>query len=136
MYQKEQTKKYKKDPFITDNWTYNELSDTCTCPNNREMKFNLEAKNFVQDNYHWIAAYNTSLKYIDNRKQDKGDIDILILSEEEFHNFLLGLNVDRGDFYKLSGLAANIINPIPEDGSYCVVVFNPGFATSIEFKIK
>ena len=39
MYQKEQTKKYKKDPFITDNWTYNELADTYTCPNNREMKF-------------------------------------------------------------------------------------------------
>jgi len=100
------------------------------------VKINLETKNFVQGNYHWIDAYNTSLKYIDYWKQDKGDIDILILSEEEFHNFLLGLNVDRGDFYKLSGLAANIINPIPEDGSYCVVVFNPGFATSIEFKIK
>ena len=39
MYQKEQTKKYKKDPFITDNWTYKELADTYTCPNNREMKF-------------------------------------------------------------------------------------------------
>ncbi|MFC4710361.1 transposase [Enterococcus eurekensis] len=39
MYQKEQTKKYKQNPFITDNWTYNELADTYTCPNNREVKF-------------------------------------------------------------------------------------------------
>ena len=131
--------------FIAENFgsevIWDKFTETITIlyyipPNNREVKINLETKNFVQGNYHWIDAYNTSLKYIDYWKQDKGDIDILILSEEEFHNFLLGLNVDRGDFYKLSGLAANIINPIPEDGSYCVVVFNPGFATSIEFKIK
>ncbi|QNN72671.1 IS1182 family transposase [Vagococcus carniphilus] len=39
MYQKEQTKKYKQNPFITNNWKYNELTDSYTCPNNRELHF-------------------------------------------------------------------------------------------------
>ncbi|MFC6345674.1 transposase, partial [Vagococcus carniphilus] len=39
MYQKEQTKKYKQNPFITNNWKYNELTDSYTCPNNRELSF-------------------------------------------------------------------------------------------------
>ncbi|APB30457.1 IS1182 family transposase [Vagococcus teuberi] len=39
MYQKEHTKKYKQNPFIPDNWIYNELADTYICPNNREVKF-------------------------------------------------------------------------------------------------
>ncbi|MGX7013122.1 transposase [Vagococcus silagei] len=38
-YQKEQTKKYKQNPFIPDNWEYNELEDTYSCPNNRKVKF-------------------------------------------------------------------------------------------------
>lgn len=131
--------------FIAENFgcevNWDKYTETITIlyyipPKGIEVKLNLEAINFFQGNYHWIDAYNTSLKYVDYWKQDTGDLDILILSEEEFHNFLLGLNLNRGDFFKLSGLATNIINHIPEDGSYCIVVFNPGFATSIEFKIK
>lgn len=39
MYQKEQTKKYKQNPFIPDNWVYNELEDTYNCPNNQKVIF-------------------------------------------------------------------------------------------------
>lgn len=39
MYQKEQTKKYKQNPFITSNWKYDELTDSYTCPNDRELHF-------------------------------------------------------------------------------------------------
>lgn len=39
MYQKEQTNKYKQNPFIPDNWSYDELKDIYNCPNNREVKF-------------------------------------------------------------------------------------------------
>ena len=39
MYQKEQTRKYKQNPFLPDNWDYNELTDTYLCPDNREVRF-------------------------------------------------------------------------------------------------
>ena len=40
MYRKEQTRKYKKDPFNTDNWEYDEATDSYTCPNGRQLTFN------------------------------------------------------------------------------------------------
>ncbi|WP_342470963.1 IS1182 family transposase [Ureibacillus sp. FSL K6-3587] len=39
MYEKEQKKKYKQNPFHPDNWTYDEESDTYTCPNQQRVTF-------------------------------------------------------------------------------------------------
>ncbi|WP_245249899.1 IS1182 family transposase, partial [Vagococcus allomyrinae] len=39
MYQKEQTKKFKQNPFHTQNWAYDELMDHYVCPNSREVRF-------------------------------------------------------------------------------------------------
>ena len=39
MYRKEQTKKYKKDPFKVENWEYDEENDQYTCPNGRSLVF-------------------------------------------------------------------------------------------------
>ena len=39
LYLKEQKKKYKQNPFNTANWTYDEESDTYTCPNNQPLHF-------------------------------------------------------------------------------------------------
>lgn len=104
-------------------------------PDRLDISLNLGVGNFVQGNYHWIDTYNTILRYIDYWKQDTGALDVLVLSKEEFHNFLLGISVGKGDFYRLESLDANILTPLPKDESYCIVVFNPSFATSVEFKI-
>ena len=39
LYLKEQKKKYKQNPFNTTNWTYDEETDTYTCPNNQLLPF-------------------------------------------------------------------------------------------------
>jgi transposase len=39
MYEKEQKKKYKQNLFHPDNWTYDEESDTYTCPNQQRVTF-------------------------------------------------------------------------------------------------
>src|SRR5690606_26598561 len=39
MYEKEQTKKYKQDPFKTNNWIYDETSDSFICPNQKRLNF-------------------------------------------------------------------------------------------------
>lgn len=39
MYRKEQTRKYKKDPFNTDNWEYDEATDSYICPNGKQLTF-------------------------------------------------------------------------------------------------
>ena len=39
MYRKEQKKKYKQDPFKTSNWTYDEETDSYTCPNEKKLTF-------------------------------------------------------------------------------------------------
>lgn len=39
MYRKEQTKKYKKDPFKVGNWLYDEKNDQYICPEGRELVF-------------------------------------------------------------------------------------------------
>ena len=39
MYEKEQSKKYKQDPFRTGNWTYDDEADTFTCPNNKTLSY-------------------------------------------------------------------------------------------------
>ncbi len=39
MYRKERTRKYKKDPFNSDNWGYDETSDSYTCPNGQQISF-------------------------------------------------------------------------------------------------
>ncbi|WP_046838222.1 transposase, partial [Staphylococcus succinus] len=44
MYLKEKKRKYKKNPFITANWTYNEKDDYYTCPNKKELHFRSYSK--------------------------------------------------------------------------------------------
>ncbi|MFS7208196.1 IS1182 family transposase [Carnobacterium divergens] len=39
MYYKEQKKKFKQNPFLPANWSYQELDDTFICPNGRKMNF-------------------------------------------------------------------------------------------------
>lgn len=39
MYRKERTRKYRKDPFNTDNWEYDESTDSYTCPNGKQLTF-------------------------------------------------------------------------------------------------
>ncbi|MGX7162954.1 IS1182 family transposase, partial [Enterococcus songbeiensis] len=39
MYHKEQKKKFKQNPFLPANWSYQELDDTFLCPNGRKMRF-------------------------------------------------------------------------------------------------
>lgn len=39
MYEKEQTKKYKQDSFKTNNWVYDETSDSFVCPNQKRLNF-------------------------------------------------------------------------------------------------
>ncbi|MGG4412011.1 IS1182 family transposase [Niallia taxi] len=38
-YMKEQKKKYKTDPFKTNNWLYDQISDTYTCPNQQAVTY-------------------------------------------------------------------------------------------------
>lgn len=38
-YVNEQKRKFKKNPFKTSNWAYNETSDTYTCPNEKQLTF-------------------------------------------------------------------------------------------------
>ena len=42
-YLNEQKKKFKKDPFQTSNWAYDETRDTFTCPNGKELTFQYES---------------------------------------------------------------------------------------------
>ena len=44
MYRKEQKRTYKKNPFKTVNWLYDEETDTYTCPNGKNMRFQSIAK--------------------------------------------------------------------------------------------
>jgi transposase len=39
LYHKEQTRKYRNNPFSKDNFTYDHNSDTYTCPNNKQLLF-------------------------------------------------------------------------------------------------
>ena len=39
MYRKERTRKYRKDPFNTDNWEYDEATDSYICPNGKQLTF-------------------------------------------------------------------------------------------------
>ena len=39
MYRKEQSKKYKENPFQTSHWPYNEEQDAYTCPNGKQLVF-------------------------------------------------------------------------------------------------
>jgi transposase len=39
LYRKEQTRKYKTNPFNKDNFSYDQQSDTYTCPDNRQLSF-------------------------------------------------------------------------------------------------
>ncbi|WP_342580655.1 IS1182 family transposase [Ureibacillus sp. FSL W7-1570] len=52
MYEKEQKKKYKQNPFHPDNWTYDEESDTYTCPNQQRVTFR----------YHSVRTDKTGFK--------------------------------------------------------------------------
>ncbi|PNZ82946.1 IS1182 family transposase [Staphylococcus microti] len=44
MYLKEKKRKYKKNPFITANWIYNEKDDYYICPNKKELHFRSYSK--------------------------------------------------------------------------------------------
>jgi transposase len=39
LYRKEQTRKYKNNPYSKDNFSYDQQSDTYTCPNNKQLSF-------------------------------------------------------------------------------------------------
>lgn len=39
MYEKEQSKKYKQDPFKTNNWIYDQTSNSFICPNQKRLNF-------------------------------------------------------------------------------------------------
>lgn len=43
MYEKEQTKKYKQDPFKTNNWIYNEKSNSFICPNHKTLTYSYQS---------------------------------------------------------------------------------------------
>ena len=36
-------RKFKKDPFKTSNWAYDEESDTYTCPNEKQLTFQYDS---------------------------------------------------------------------------------------------
>ena len=42
-YLNEQKRKFKKDPFKTSNWAYDEASDTYTCPNGKQLTFQYDS---------------------------------------------------------------------------------------------
>lgn len=42
-YLNEQTRKYKKDPFKTKNWNYDEKEDTYTCPNEKKLTYQYQS---------------------------------------------------------------------------------------------
>ena len=52
LYLKEQKKKYKQNLFNTTNWTYDEATDTYTCPNNQSLPFK----------YHSVRTDKTGFK--------------------------------------------------------------------------
>ncbi len=43
-YRKEQSKKYKSDPFKTSNWAYDKETNTYTCPNGQKLTFRYESE--------------------------------------------------------------------------------------------
>lgn len=50
-FRKEQTKKYKQDPFKTSNWAYDEKTDTYTCPNGQVLTFRYTSKRKDKDGF-------------------------------------------------------------------------------------
>lgn len=131
--------------FIAENFgcevKWDDMTETITIiyyinPAHTDVLLNLGIGNFVQGNYHWIDAYNTVLRYTDYWKQDTGTIYALILSEEEFHNFLLGLDIKKGNIYRIEGEEFSIIEQLPKEGSFCIVLYNPNLTTSATLRIK
>ena len=51
LYHKEQTRKYKSNPFSKDNFIYNKDTDTYTCPNNKQLSFNCIRKDRSKNGY-------------------------------------------------------------------------------------
>jgi hypothetical protein len=51
LYRKEQTRKYKNNPFSKDNFPYNQQTDTYTCPNNKQLSFRYIRKDKSKNGY-------------------------------------------------------------------------------------
>jgi hypothetical protein len=51
LYHKEQSRKYKNNPFNKDNFTYDRQTDTYTCPNNRQLLFRYMRKDKSKNDY-------------------------------------------------------------------------------------
>lgn len=54
-YRKEKKKKFKNDPFNTDNWAYDEENDTFTCPNGQSLVFSHPSKR--TDKYGFVRTF-------------------------------------------------------------------------------
>ena len=51
LYHKEQTRKYRNNPFSKDNFIYDKQSDTYTCPNNKQLSFRYLKKDKSRNGY-------------------------------------------------------------------------------------
>lgn len=51
LYHKEQTRKYKNNPFSKDNFSYDQLTDTYACPNNKQLSFSHIRKDKSKNGY-------------------------------------------------------------------------------------
>lgn len=51
MYQKEQQRKYQKDPFKTSNWAYDATSNSYTCPNGKRLNYQYDSTRTDQNGF-------------------------------------------------------------------------------------
>lgn len=108
LYRKEQTRKYRTNPFNKDNFTYDEQTDTYTCPNNKQLSFRHIRKDknkngFISysrlyecDNCAGCAFADKCKKSMDNNRT------ILINEKLEYYRQLIrkNLGTEKGDRLK------------------------------------
>lgn len=88
-YRKEQSKKYKNDPFKTSNWIYDEETNTYTCPNQQKLTFRYESVKMDADGFE--RKFN--VYECENCEQQKEYVRIK-LSEEKAGNLYRQRKID------------------------------------------
>jgi transposase len=108
LYHKEQTRKYKNNPFSKDNFIYDQQSDSYTCPNNKQLLFRYIRKDNSRNGYishsrlyecedcSGCPFANRCKKSIDNNRT------ILVNEKLEYYKQLMrkNLRTEKGDNLK------------------------------------